>query len=376
MALAHAGTTGESLPAVAVRMLRAAAARAPLRLEIASPGAWGEIDVVAGRVVRASFVSIEERTVLEGRAALGACLAMVDGTVEIATARPPEPIPRRALSSRPPPPDDEAERTTSRYPAMPAKSAPRAAPQLAELPSPIRIELPTPEAAAAPHPVARDGLLRWLSVLVAAMGIVALALIVVTAAVLGGALDAAEEPAVASWLPKATTPAPDPLSMPEIRGRERPGTAPGAPVEVPTAVEESDDETEETEARRRVRRTPRQARRESDRFIRRAEEHAARGHTRAARRALERAVRVAPQNPHAHAGLAAHLLGTGNLEDAREHAEVAVRLRRRRAEYRLLLGEILEHGGEIAGARAQYRRAARLAPRDPRPRERLRGLRR
>ena len=90
-----------------------------------------------------------------------------------------------------------------------------------------------------------------------------------------------------------------------------------------------------------------------------------------AQRLLEEAVLRDERNPHAAAGLAETHLASGNLREALHWAEQAISLRRRRAEYRLLLGDVLRADGKIDEARRAYRQALRYDPDDRDARARL-----
>ncbi len=79
-----------------------------------------------------------------------------------------------------------------------------------------------------------------------------------------------------------------------------------------------------------------------------------------ARRAYEAALAVYENNPHAVAGLARERLAANDAPGATRYAERAVRLRRRRAEYHVLLGDARRAGGDEAGARRAYERALQL----------------
>lgn len=91
----------------------------------------------------------------------------------------------------------------------------------------------------------------------------------------------------------------------------------------------------------------------------------------AARAAYQGAVEVYDGNPHAHAGLARERLQMQDAESALFHARRAASLRRRRAEYQVLLGRAHRLAGDAAAARAAFDRALEL---DPEDREALRAL--
>lgn len=91
----------------------------------------------------------------------------------------------------------------------------------------------------------------------------------------------------------------------------------------------------------------------------------------AARAAYQGAVEVYDGNPHAHAGLARERLQMQDADSALFHARRAASLRRRRAEYQVLLGRAHRLAGDAAAARAAFDRALEL---DPEDREALRAL--
>ncbi len=77
-------------------------------------------------------------------------------------------------------------------------------------------------------------------------------------------------------------------------------------------------------------------------------------------RFLYAAIRASEVNPHAAAALGEHFLAQRDLAAAEAWARRAVRLRRRRARYRILLGDVLEASGQAHDARSAYQRANQL----------------
>lgn len=91
----------------------------------------------------------------------------------------------------------------------------------------------------------------------------------------------------------------------------------------------------------------------------------------AARAAYQGAIDIYDGNPHAHAGLARERLQMEDAEGALVHAQRAAALRRRRAEYQVLIGRAQRLAGNAAAARAAFDHALEL---DPEDREALRAL--
>lgn len=89
-------------------------------------------------------------------------------------------------------------------------------------------------------------------------------------------------------------------------------------------------------------------------------------------RYLYAAARADRRNPHVAEALARHFLDTRGPRAAEPWAREAVRLRRRRPRYRVLLGDVLRAAGDVAGARHAYEEAAELG--DETAQARLQGL--
>jgi hypothetical protein len=119
--------------------------------------------------------------------------------------------------------------------------------------------------------------------------------------------------------------------------------------------------------------TPEQARAQSDVAVDQALAHERAGRLAEAAAAFAQAAAVHDLNPHAHAGLARVAMATGNAQEAVGHAERAARLRRRRPEYQVLLGDARRAAGDTAGARRAYEQALEIDPSDRDARERLGG---
>ncbi|MEM9070965.1 MAG: hypothetical protein AAGE52_20815 [Myxococcota bacterium] len=79
-------------------------------------------------------------------------------------------------------------------------------------------------------------------------------------------------------------------------------------------------------------------------------------------RVLHAAALADDHNPHVAEALARHFLDRNELDAAEAWAREAVRLRRRRDRYRILLGDILVVRGDRAGARRAFDQAAELNP--------------
>jgi DNA-binding response OmpR family regulator len=86
---------------------------------------------------------------------------------------------------------------------------------------------------------------------------------------------------------------------------------------------------------------------------------------------LRRAIAEAPNNPHPVEALVRLHLARRDGAAAVPVAEKLVALRRRRASYRVLLGDARRLQGDEAGAQAAYREALELDPNDARARSRL-----
>ncbi len=81
-------------------------------------------------------------------------------------------------------------------------------------------------------------------------------------------------------------------------------------------------------------------------------------------RYLYAAARADRRNPHVAEALARHFLDVRGPAAAEPWAREAVRLRRRRSRYRLLLGDVLRAAGDVAGARRAYEEAVELGGTD------------
>jgi hypothetical protein len=91
----------------------------------------------------------------------------------------------------------------------------------------------------------------------------------------------------------------------------------------------------------------------------------------AARVAYEQVLAIEPSNPHALAGLARERMARGDAAGAIRFAERAVSIRRRRASYRVLLGDAYRLAGDPTRARSEYEAAAEIDPEDGEARSRL-----
>lgn len=156
--------------------------------------------------------------------------------------------------------------------------------------------------------------------------------------------------------PRPQTPAAPEPAAPEPTAAERQVTE-----AAPEAAEPRPSESDESLS-------PRER---SDRLVADALAAEQQGRWEVARVLYQEAFEVEPLNPHAVAGLARERLTAGDAEGALAHAERAVQLRRRRAAYRVLLGDARRMGGDVGGARRAYERALELDPEDRDARQRL-----
>jgi DNA-binding response OmpR family regulator len=111
--------------------------------------------------------------------------------------------------------------------------------------------------------------------------------------------------------------------------------------------------------------------RESSRLVLEAQRMVQRRELPDAKAALERALELDPQNVRGFAALAEVHIAMGNGKAALEWAELAVKWRKRRAPYRVLLGDALRLTGDAAGARRAYQQALELDPKNRDARQRL-----
>lgn len=86
---------------------------------------------------------------------------------------------------------------------------------------------------------------------------------------------------------------------------------------------------------------------------------------------LLRAAELSVRNPHPVEALARLYLRTGNATGAVEWAGKLVALRRRRASFRVLLGDARRAAGNTAGAQSAYQEALEIDPNDADARQRL-----
>jgi len=98
----------------------------------------------------------------------------------------------------------------------------------------------------------------------------------------------------------------------------------------------------------------------SDRMRRDAQALLAAGERAKAERTLEVAFEVHPYNPHVATDLVDLYLEAGRLPEAKRWVDTAVRIRPRRARYRLLRGDVLAAMGELGDARDEWRTAVRM----------------
>lgn len=102
----------------------------------------------------------------------------------------------------------------------------------------------------------------------------------------------------------------------------------------------------------------------ADVLIRDGNKLLAQGNAAHAKAYYEAAVQREAANPHAHAGLSEALLKLGDANAAEQAAEAAIRLRPKRARYRVLLGDALKAQGKVAEAKAAWNKALELDPND------------
>ena len=219
------------------------------------------------------------------------------------------------------------------------------APRLAQLPeSPPEVDAPR----------------RRLAPFVGLAVILLVVAVAIAAALVFGASSLTEPPGEVTRGAAPTTASP--AAAPPIEAPER--ATPETESEVPeleTEAPESEPGAESEES----------ARERSDALVRDGQLAEREGRWEAARVAYQQAFEVHEANPHAVAGLARERLTAGDAEGALEHAERAVQLRRRRASYRVLLGDARRMAGDIGGARRAYERALELDPDDAEARRRL-----
>lgn len=176
-------------------------------------------------------------------------------------------------------------------------------------------------------------------------------------------LPAAPEPAAA---PAASAPgggeAEPAVASATGDGEAEPAVAPAPAAEAAPAVEPEPEEDEEPPADPRAR---------SDELVEQGLAAERAQNWDAAREAYEQALEIMDSNPHAVAGLARERLTAGDPQGALRYAERAVRLRRRRAAYHVLLGDARRMAGNQAGARRAYERALDLDENDRDARRRL-----
>jgi DNA-binding response OmpR family regulator len=110
---------------------------------------------------------------------------------------------------------------------------------------------------------------------------------------------------------------------------------------------------------------------DADAMTSEAERLIAAGDTARAEVLLRRAMAEAPNNPHPVEALVRLYLSRRDGAAALPLAEKLVSLRRRRASYRVLLGDARRLQGDDAGAQAAYREALEIDPNDSRARSRL-----
>lgn len=219
------------------------------------------------------------------------------------------------------------------------------APRLAQLPeSPPEVDAPR----------------RRLAPFVGLAVILLVVAVAIAAALVFGASSLTEQPGEVTRGAAPTTASPaaaPPIEAPERATPETESEVPELETEAPGS--EPGAESEES------------ARERSDALVRDGQLAEREGRWEAARVAYQQAFEVHEANPHAVAGLARERLTAGDAEGALEHAERAVQLRRRRASYRVLLGDARRMAGDIGGARRAYERALELDPDDAEARRRL-----
>ncbi|GAB5544288.1 MAG: hypothetical protein SangKO_040480 [Sandaracinaceae bacterium] len=220
------------------------------------------------------------------------------------------------------------------------------APRLAQLPeSPPEVDAPR----------------RRLAPFVGLAVILLVVAVAIAAALVFGASSLTEQPGEVTRGAAPTTASP--AAAPPIEAPEREAPASESEAESPESAQAPESEPgAEDEA---------SARERSDALVRDGQLAEREGRWEAARVAYQQAFEVHEANPHAVAGLARERLTAGDAEGALAHAERAVQLRRRRASYRVLLGDARRMGGDIGGARRAYERALELDPEDAEARRRL-----
>ncbi|MEZ4336696.1 MAG: hypothetical protein R3B82_08720 [Sandaracinaceae bacterium] len=267
------------------------------------------------------------------------------------------------------PPSERA--TVPERPPLPAPAPPRPA-----TPPPAA---PEGSLAASPRP-SRLPLLFGLGVV--ALGVVA-AIVGVGLFTFGGSDSLGAMATVAPTAPPAEVPAmeerADAPSV-EVRAPVAPPSAEEGAVadeampalEVEALVEDAVEDSVETPVAAAPAATDEETlRARSDALVEDGQRAEREGDWAAARTAYQAAIEIFDHNPHAHAGLARERLQMQDAETALFHAERAAALRRRRAEYQVLIGRAQRLAGNAAAARAAFDRALEL---DPNDREALRAL--
>lgn len=173
---------------------------------------------------------------------------------------------------------------------------------------------------------------------------------VVPAAELDAGLAVADEAAVDAGAPAAVVDAGAPAVEPEAAALAIAMPQPVVALELPTPAAPVAELTGEA------------ALAESERLYELGRTAAEANNTSVAEQNFVRSSQVAVNNPHPMEGLARLYLSMQRGADARIWAEKLVALRRRRADFRVLLGEAAEMAGDSSAARSSYRSALEIDP--------------
>jgi hypothetical protein len=163
------------------------------------------------------------------------------------------------------------------------------------------------------------------------------------------AAPAAEAPAAAA--PAAAEPAA--AAAEPAAAAVEPAAEPAPAAAEPATRKERDEPDEER---------PERSSGSSDALVRDGLKLLGEGQAAQAKALLLEATQADAKNPHALAGLAEAQLATGELDAALATIEQAIKVRPRRARYRVQLGDILKAQGKAGEARAAYKKALEIDP--------------
>jgi hypothetical protein len=165
--------------------------------------------------------------------------------------------------------------------------------------------------------------------------------------------------------PAAKTPVPSAQQAEPLAKQPAPEPAVAAAEPEPAAAAAEPEPAREPEAAREVRSGS------SDAQVRDGLKLLGDGNAAGAKELLLGATTADPKNPHAQAGLAEALLKLGEYDGALAAINEAIKLRPKRARYRVTLGDILKAQGKAGEARAAYKKGLEI---DPSEREAVRRM--